>query len=348
MYRLLKPLFFAFSPEKAHILTMGLLDLAAAFPPTRWLLQGLFCYHAPTLQKTCVGLPFSNPVGLAAGFDKDGKHIRSLACLGFGCIEVGTVTPLAQAGNPRPRLFRLPADRALINRMGFNNGGVDALAKRLQTLRSEGMPDGLIIGGNIGKNKDTPNEHAANDYVRCLETLHPWVDYFVVNVSSPNTPHLRALQDKEPLEQLLRTLQQINLKQQTPKPLLLKIAPDLNDNQLAEVADIVHTTGIAGIIATNTTIARTPLCTSPVVVEAVGAGGLSGVPVRERALQVVRTLRTLLGPGPLIVGVGGIDSPQAATERLAAGADLIQIYTGLIYEGPGLVRRILQRLAAGN
>ncbi len=238
----------------------------------------MFCASAPVLKKNILGLEFPNPVGLAAGFDKDGKHIAGLACLGFGFIEVGTVTPVAQSGNPRPRLFRLPADRALVNRMGFNNEGLDALVGRLRKLREKGVPQGIIIGGNIGKNKNTPNEEAERDYLLCFEALFPWVDYFVVNVSSPNTPNLRALQEKEPLTRLLSLLQAKNRAQEKPKPILLKIAPDLGDEQLAEVAEIVQTTGLAGVIATNTTISNT----SGKALERIGMGGLSGAPLRER------------------------------------------------------------------
>ncbi len=344
MYALFKPLLFLFSPEKAHRITVFLLDAAAAIPPVRWLLRQLFCETEAVLKKNILGLAFPNPVGLAAGFDKDGKHIEGLACLGFGFIEVGTVTPVAQAGNPLPRLFRLPADRALINRMGFNNEGLDALVDRLRKLREKGAPDGIIIGGNIGKNKNTPNEAAEQDYLLCFEALFPWVDYFVVNVSSPNTPNLRALQEKEPLTRLLSLLQEKNRAHNKPKPILLKIAPDLGDEQLAEVAEIVRATGLAGVIATNTTISRAHLTTPANELETIGMGGLSGAPLRERSTAVIRILREKLGPGLAIIGVGGIDSAASALEKLQAGADLVQVYSGLVYEGPGLVRRILRGL----
>jgi dihydroorotate dehydrogenase len=344
MYALFKPFLFLLSPENAHRVTVFFLDLAAAFPPTRWLLQQLFCLKNKKLERKILGLTFPNPVGLAAGFDKDGKHIEGLACLGFGFIEVGTVTPLPQGGNPRPRLFRLPKDRALINRMGFNNEGLEALAARLKKLRQKGAPGGLIIGGNIGKNKATPNELAENDYLKCFEALFPVVDYFVVNVSSPNTPGLRDLQEKEPLTRLLNLLQEKNKAQKSPKPILLKIAPDLTDCQLDDIADIVRATGLAGVIATNTTISRENLKTSQAEIAAIGAGGLSGAPLRERATTVIRYLREKLGKETVIIGVGGIESPASAQEKLDAGADLVQIYTGLVYEGPGLVRGILKRL----
>ena len=340
MYSFLKPLLFRISPEKAHHLTVWLLDAAAAFGPTRWLLRSLFCPKNAS-PVSCMGLVFPNSVGLAAGFDKDGKHIRGMACLGFGFIEVGTVTPIAQDGNPQPRLFRLPADRALINRMGFNNAGLDALADRLRQLREQGLPGGIVIGGNIGKNKATPNEDAARDYLLCFEKLFPWVDYFVVNVSSPNTPNLRDLQEKEPLTRLLSQLQEKNRTHPAPKPILLKIAPDLTDTQLDDIADIVRTTGLVGVIATNTTISRANLNTEIAEISAIGMGGLSGAPLRERATAVVRYLRERLGPEAVIIGVGGIDSAAAAQEKLDAGANLVQVYSGLVYEGPGLVRRIL-------
>jgi len=344
MYAIFKPLLFALSPEAAHRITFQVLDLAVAFPPTRWLLRVLFCLPDKRLEKQVLGLHFPNPVGLAAGFDKDGKHIPGLAALGFGFIEVGTVTPIAQDGNPKPRLFRLPKDNALINRMGFNNKGLDALVESLKKLRQKGAPNGLIIGGNIGKNKITPNEAAVNDYLICFDKLFPWVDYFVVNVSSPNTPGLRELQEKEPLTQLLNQLQEKNRAQKSPKPILLKIAPDLTGSQLDDIIEIVQATNLAGVIATNTTISRTGLQTPDPQIEAMGLGGLSGVPVRDRATAVIRYLREKLGKNVVIIGVGGIDSAESAQEKLNAGADLIQVYTGLIFEGPGLVKRILKGL----
>lgn len=344
MYRLFKPFLFLLDPETAHRCTVALLDLAAAIPPLRRLLRYMYRVEDKRLEREVLGLKFPNPAGLAAGFDKDGKHIESLACLGFGFIEVGTVTPQPQAGNPRPRLFRLPADRALVNRMGFNNEGLEALAGRLRRLRQKGLTGGIIIGGNIGKNKTTPNEQAAGDYLRCFETLFPYVDYFVVNVSSPNTPGLRELQEKEPLTRLLQILQEKNRAHAQPKPLLLKIAPDLTDHQLDDIAAIVRETGLSGVIATNTTISREGLSTPAPVVEKIGAGGLSGAPLKGRSTAVIRYLREKLGPEPVIIGVGGIDSAAAAREKLEAGANLVQVYSGLVYEGPGLISRILQSL----
>lgn len=341
MYQLFKPLLFALSPEKAHRITMTLLEIACATAPGRALLRSWY-FPKKNAAVQALGLNFPNVVGLAAGFDKDGKHIEALACLGFGHIEVGTVTPVEQAGNPQPRLFRLPADRALINRMGFNNEGVEALAARLKRLREKGVPGGLIIGGNIGKNKNTPNEEAESDYLRCFEALYPYVDYFVVNVSSPNTPNLRALQEKEPLTRLLQSLQNLNRQQAAPKPILLKIAPDLGEEQLLEIAQIVQETELAGVIATNTTISRAGLQTPEATVSEIGAGGLSGAPVRARATEVIRFLRQALPPQTVIIGVGGIDSAEAAQDKLAAGATLVQVYSGFVYEGPGLVRRVVE------
>lgn len=293
------------------------------------------------LERKVFGLNFPNPVGLAAGFDKDGQHYRAMASLGFGFLELGTVTPRPQEGNPQPRLFRLPPDEALINRMGFNNEGVDALVDRLKKSR---RPEGVIIGGNIGKNKDTPNERAVDDYVLCFERLYPYVDYFVVNVSSPNTPNLRDLQEKEPLLALLNRLQELNEDRPTPKPILLKIAPDLTDGQLDDIVEIVDASGIAGLIATNTTIARSGLHTDEQKVEAIGSGGLSGQPLTRRATEVIRYLyQKSEGRWP-IIGVGGIASAADAREKLDAGAALIQIYSGLVYEGPTLVKKINRSL----
>jgi dihydroorotate dehydrogenase len=276
--------------------------------------------------------------------DKDAKHVEALSALGFGFIEIGTLTPVAQPGNDQPRLFRLPADRALINRMGFNNGGVQAAVDRLEKRKP-----GIIVGGNIGKNKATPNEQALDDYITCFEALYPVVDYFVVNVSSPNTPGLRALQDKEPLLAILSRLSALNAQRTTSKgerkPILLKIAPDLTDAQLDDVVSVVKESGIAGVIATNTTISRQGLRTPGAEVEAMGAGGVSGAPVRKRSTEVVRYLRERLPRPIVIIGVGGIDSADAAMEKLQSGADLVQVYTGLIYEGPALVKRINEAYA---
>jgi len=340
----LKPVFFLFPPERAHQLTVGAFRVILRIPLLNTLVRNWYRLDAPQLERRFLGLHFRNPVGLAAGFDKDGKYLDAMAALGFGFIEVGTSTPVGQAGNPQPRLFRLPQDEALINRMGFNNEGAAALARRL----SEKRPPGLIVGGNIGKNKNTPNEQAIDDYRLAFDQLFPFVDYFVVNVSSPNTPDLRALQDREPLTRLLGDLQQLNRAQTTPKPILLKIAPDLNDAQLDDILDIVQQTAIAGVIATNTTISRANLATPTTELDAIGAGGLSGNPVKDRSTEVIRYLHQKSGGKLFIIGVGGIASAEDALEKIAAGASLVQIYTGLVYEGPGLVKRIKRGILKRN
>ncbi len=334
-HHLLRPLLFLLDPERAHRLTMRLLHGVLSLPGIRGLFRRLFSLPNKRLQRQAMGLTFANPVGLAAGFDKDARHLTDLAALGFGFIEIGTLTPRPQPGNAPPRLFRLPADEALINRMGFNNEGVDAAVARLRQ-----RPPGLIVGGNIGKNKATSNEQAVADYEYCFTRLFDVVDYFVVNVSSPNTPGLRALQDREPLQHLLQHLQRLNGAKERPKPILLKIAPDQSDSQLQEIIGIVRTTGIAGVIATNTTIDRQGLHTPAEKVAGIGAGGLSGRPLRQRATEVIRTLRQGLGSEAVIIGVGGIMSAEDALEKLAAGADLIQVFTGFIYQGPALVKQI--------
>jgi dihydroorotate dehydrogenase len=345
LYKLiLKPVLFLFSPEKAHHITLSLLKIALAVPVLGWLLRRSYEVRDKRLERKVFGLTFPNPVGLAAGFDKDGKHYEAMSALGFGFIEIGTVTPLGQPGNPLPRLFRLPADEALINRMGFNNEGVDALAERLKNRK----PGNLIIGGNIGKNKVTPNELAGQDYAICFEALFPYVDYFVVNVSSPNTPNLRDLQEKGPLTELLAALQDLNRQKSKPKPLLLKIAPDLTDGQLDDILDIAKATQLDGVIATNTTISREGLATHPKILEEIGAGGLSGKPVKNRSTEVIKYLHQKSKGTLTIIGVGGIASPADALEKLNAGAALVQVYSGLVYAGPGLVKGINQALLDGK
>lgn len=304
-------------------------------PGIESFMRSLYRIKHKSLERNIAGLSFSNPIGLAAGFDKDGKYIRQMAILGFSHLEIGTVTPLPQAGNPKPRLFRLVKSSALINRMGFNNDGAEALAERLKTKR----PEGIIIGANIGKNKDTPNEEAVNDYLKCFSVLYDHVDYFTVNVSSPNTPGLRTLQEKEPLTKLLTALQQENSRK---KPLFLKIAPDLTSEQLDEIIEIVIGTNITGVIATNTTITRNGLKETKEDIDAIGAGGLSGKPILEMSVSVVKYLAEKSNKRFTIIGVGGIEDYASAKLHLDAGADLIQIYTGLIYTGPSIVKKILQ------
>lgn len=342
MYKsLLKPLFFLKKPEDAHHLTFDLTKLTFNLPIINSLVKSTFELDDTRLEREVFGLKFKNPVGLAAGFDKDAKLIDEMAMLGFGFIEIGTLTPKPQEGNPQPRLFRLPQDEALINRMGFNNGGVLAAVERLKQRKSD-----VIVGGNIGKNKVTPNENAADDYLFCLEALHPFVDYFVVNVSSPNTPNLRDLQEKEPLKQLLGAVKSANDKKSKPKPILLKIAPDLSNGQLDDMVEIVRETGIDGVIATNTTLDRSNLSTPQPEVEAIGAGGVSGKVLAKRSTEVIRYLHQKSNGAFPIVGVGGIFSAADAIEKLEAGASLIQVYSGMIYEGPALIKRIKKGLLA--
>ena len=327
--------------ETAHHFTVKLLKISLSIPIVGSIFRSWCSINDQRLQRSFLGLDFKNPIGLAAGFDKDGKYYHAMSALGFGFIEVGTVTPKGQGGNPQPRLFRLPQDEGLINRMGFNNDGVEALVER---LKKKGKPEGVVIGGNIGKNKVTPNENAVDDYVICFEALFPWVDYFVVNVSSPNTPNLRALQDKEPLTQLLSLLQSKNQAKSNPKPILLKIAPDLTDGQLDDILAIVQDTNIDGVIATNTTISRADLKTSKEEIETIGNGGLSGAPVKDRSTEVIRYLYEKSNRQLFIIGVGGIVSPADAIEKLDAGAALLQVYSGLVYEGPGMIKRINQAI----
>lgn len=289
-------------------------------------------------EKRVMGLNFKNPVGLAAGFDKDAKLYNELANFGFGFIEVGTLTPKPQAGNPKPRLFRLVEDESVINRMGFNNDGLDEAVLRLLRRKTD-----LVIGGNIGKNKVTPNEEALNDYLMGVEALHPVVDYFVVNVSSPNTPNLRELQEKEPLTKLLKAVLEKN-NALGKKPLLLKIAPDLTEGQLDDIIDIINSLELDGIVATNTTISRDGLRAPKSKVEAIGAGGLSGKVLRERSTEVITYLRARLKDSIAIIAVGGIFTGADAREKLNAGADLVQVWTGFLYEGPAMVRRMLRNL----
>ncbi len=335
MYKLLiRPIFFFFDPEKVHYFTFSLIRITAKIPGFSSIYKALYTVNDKRLETEVFGLKFKNPVGLAAGFDKDAKLYKELSNFGFGYIEIGTLTPKGQEGNPKKRLFRLKEDSAIINRMGFNNGGVLEAVERLKTN------DGILIGGNIGKNKLTPNEEATSDYEICFDALYNYVDYFVVNVSSPNTPNLRALQDKEPLTQLLQTLQNKNLAMPKQKPILLKIAPDLTNEQLLDIIEIVKETKIAGVIATNTTISREGLQSD----NKAEMGGLSGKPLTKRSTEVIRFLSEKSNKAFPIIGVGGIHSAEDAIEKLDAGASLVQLYTGFIYEGPALVKGINKKL----
>ena len=340
MYKLLiSPILFLFDAERVHHFVCEALHLAFKIPGLPSIIKKIYTFEHPDLERTVAGLTFRNPVGLAAGFDKNAEMVDQLDALGFGFIEIGTVTPRPQPGNDTPRLFRLKKDKGLINRMGFNNKGAAVASAKLKSRKSR-----IMIGGNIGKNKDTPNENALDDYLICFRELFEAVDYFVVNVSSPNTPGLRELQDKEPLTNLLNALQTKNKERFHPKPIFLKIAPDLTDSQLDDIIDIVAITGIAGIIATNTTISREHLKTSKSEIENIGAGGLSGQPLKQRATEVIRYLCEKSGNAFPVIGVGGIASSSDAQEKFRAGSTLIQLYSGFIFEGPGIVKRICQEL----
>ncbi|WP_423149483.1 quinone-dependent dihydroorotate dehydrogenase [Rubrolithibacter danxiaensis] len=338
MYQLIKPIFFRFDPEKIHHFVTGSLKTANKIWGVSALTKAICLKNDPRLERHVFGLTFKNPVGLAAGFDKNAEYVEEMANLGFGFVEIGTVTPLPQPGNDKPRMFRLTQDEALINRMGFNNQGAEIAAHRLKHVKR----NGLLIGGNIGKNKITPNEDAVSDYIKCFDALFDVVDYFVVNVSSPNTPGLRALQEKEPLKNILNTLQKRNLKNDISRPILLKIAPDLTNEQLDDIVEIVVETKIAGVIGTNTTISRDNLKSQESLKSE--TGGLSGKPLTKRSTEVIRYLSEKSGKAFPIIGVGGIHSAEDAIEKLNAGASLIQLYTGFIYEGPGLIKRINEAL----
>ena len=335
MYKLIRKILFLFDAERVHHFTFSMLKFGFKLPFVSSIVRSQFVVNDKKLERNLFGLAFKNPVGLAAGFDKNGVLFNELSNYGFGFIEVGTVTPKPQPGNPKKRLFRLKKDIGIINRMGFNNDGVEVLAKRLRNKRTD-----IIIGGNIGKNKVTPNENAVDDYVSCFNVLFDVVDYFVVNVSSPNTPNLRDLQEKEPLTNLLNRLQQENDTKPSRKPILLKIAPDLTNSQLLDIIDIVNTTKIDGVIATNTTISREGLLSK----DKDETGGLSGKPLTHRSTEVIRFLAERSNKSFSIIGVGGIHSAEDALEKLNAGADLVQLYTGFIYEGPKLVKQINKKL----
>lgn len=335
MYKLLiRPILFWFDPEEVHYFTFSLIRFLSRIPGFSSIFRSLYLVNDKRLETEVFGLTFPNPVGLAAGFDKNAVLYKELSNFGFGFIEIGTLTPVGQEGNPKKRLFRLKEDSAIINRMGFNNEGVQVAVERLKKNKN------VLIGGNIGKNKLTPNENATQDYEICFEALFDYVDYFVVNVSSPNTPNLRELQDKKPLTELLQTLQNKNLAKPKQKPILLKIAPDLTDSQLLDIIDIINETKIAGVIATNTTLSREGLQS----VNKSEMGGLSGKPLTNRSTEVIRFLSEKSNKSFPIIGVGGIHSAQDAIEKLEAGASLIQLYTGFIYEGPQLVKDINKKI----
>jgi dihydroorotate dehydrogenase len=344
LYKFIRSLLFLLPAESAHQFTFLCLKWVCKVPFVKALLHQ---YYFVENSFEFEGIRFPNRVGLAAGFDKNAAYLNELAALGFGFVEIGTVTPLAQAGNEKPRLFRLKKDSGIINRMGFNNDGVEVVIERLKN-----RPKGLIVGGNIGKNKITPNEEAVNDYSICFEKMYAYVDYFVVNVSSPNTPGLRALQEKGPLTEILSklvTLRNQFLKQDFPsKPIFLKIAPDLTHTQLDDVIEIVKETGINGIVATNTTIERNHLQTDPLILQKIGNGGYSGKALFEHSTQVLNYLNQQTDSQLSLIGVGGIDSVSSAVSKVKNGASLVQLYTGFIYQGPGLVKQISMALKKIN
>ncbi|HEY5771163.1 MAG TPA: quinone-dependent dihydroorotate dehydrogenase [Chitinophagaceae bacterium] len=356
MYKLLLKILFLFPPEGIHYFSMNLLRMLCSVGFIKKIIKDLFSpTHNSSLTTHLFNIEFPNKVGLGAGFDKNARYLRELECLGFGFVEIGTVTPLAQAGNDKPRLFRLPKDKALINRMGFNNDGVKVIAER---LRQWAMGNGqsinthspltthhsrLIIGGNIGKNKITPNEEAWKDYEICFNELHHYVDYFVVNVSSPNTPGLRELQEKESLRKILGHLQMLNNAKAIAKPILLKIAPDLTKEQIDDVIDLAMEIKLDGLVATNTTISREGLSPESADISK-EAGGLSGLPIKQRSTEIVKYISEKTNGEIPIIASGGIFLGADAKEKLNAGAALVQVWTGFIYEGPGIVKKICKSL----
>jgi dihydroorotate dehydrogenase len=340
MYKILiRPILFLFDPEKIHHFSFIFIKVTS--PLFGWLYKLFFEVKKERLEKEVFGLKFKNPVGIAAGFDKNAILVDELENFGFGFIEIGTVTPKPQSGNPKKRLFRLKKDKALINRMGFNNLGVDEAVKQLKKRKTK-----LIIGGNIGKNTATPNKTAKPDYVYNFEALYDFVDYFVVNVSCPNVKDLTKLQDIDFLEDLLNTLKDIDNKRGKNRPILLKIAPDLNRLQLDDIVELIATTKIAGVIAANTSSGRENLTTGEEEIKAIGNGGLSGQPIKDNATEVIRYLSQKSNKAFPIIGVGGIHSAEDALEKLEAGADLVQVYTGFVYEGPKLVKDINKAILA--
>jgi dihydroorotate dehydrogenase len=347
LYTLLRNLLFKAPPEKVHYFSMNCLKMATTLGIGETIIKNLFQYKPTSLAKDVMGLHFPNPVGLGAGFDKNAAYLHELEALGFGFVEIGTVTPKGQPGNDLPRLFRLPADKALINRMGFNNEGVAAVKERLINWNSRGNSVGdLIIGGNIGKNKITPNEDAWKDYSICFNELHNQVDYFVVNVSSPNTPGLRALQEKDALTKIFSELQHHNAGKKKPKPLLLKIAPDLTKEQLDDIVDLSLSMNLSGLVATNTTLDRSNLsATSALLSESIGMGGLSGKPVQKRSTEIVQYISAQTEGKVPIIASGGIFTGADAEEKFSAGAALVQVWTGFVYEGPSIVKNICKHLA---
>jgi dihydroorotate dehydrogenase len=344
MYKLLlRPLFFLFDPETIHHFTFSLIKTASKIPGVSSLFKSLYVVEDARLERKLFGLTFKNPVGLAAGFDKNAVLYNELADFGFGFIEIGTITPKGQTGNPKKRLFRLKDDKGIINRMGFNNEGLEAAIVQLK--KNQGK---LIIGGNIGKNTNTKPEDYTKDYLECFNALHAYLDYFVLNVSCPNVGSHAKLNDKDYLEELIGAVQKANKNFETQKPILLKIAPDLNNNQLDEIVQLVADTNLDGVIASNTSTDRSGLKAPNTQLEAIGNGGLSGQPIKDKSTKVIKYLADKSNKAFPIIGVGGVHSAQDALEKIAAGADLIQIYTGFIYEGPSLIKKINNALLNKN
>ena len=335
MYKLIvRPILFCFDPELVHNITFKLIKFFHFIPGFGFLMRFFFLSHNEALKKDILGIRFSNPVGLAAGFDKNAKLFSELSNFGFGFIEIGTVTPKAQPGNPKKRVFRITQDNGIINRLGINNDGAEAIINRLKINKS------IIIGGNIGKNTSTPNDKAVEDYLYNFTLLHPYVDYFVVNVSCPNVKEFTQLQDKKFLLDLSKKMESINTSNAKRKPVLLKISPELNSDQLDEIIEIINTSSFDGVVATNTTTSRTNLKTNDAKIKAIGNGGLSGKPLKETSNSVIQYLSTKSNKSFPIIGVGGIHTAEDAIEKLRAGADLVQLYTGFVYEGPSLIRKI--------
>ena len=340
MYKqIIRSILFKFDPEAVHYFTFGVLKLIFKIPFSKRIVRAIFQINHPKLERELFGLKFNNPVGLAAGFDKNALLYNELANFGFGFIEIGTVTPKAQDGNPKKRLFRLKADAGLINRMGINNAGLEALISNLKQNKNK-----VIIGGNIGKNTQTSPAYYTSDYAQCFKALHSYVDYFVLNVSCPNVGSHAKLTDKDYLEELICEMKRLNAEYEVQKPILLKIAPDLNQLQLDEIISLVANTEISGVIACNTSVSRAGLQTPKSIVESIGNGGLSGQPIKSKSTEVIRYLSKNSKNAFAIIGVGGIHSAEDALEKIQAGADLVQIYTGFVYEGPSLVKRINKAL----
>lgn len=340
MYKqIIRSILFKFDPEAVHYFTFGVLKLIFKIPFSTLIARAFFQINHPKLERELFGIKFNNPVGLAAGFDKNAVLYNELANFGFGFIEIGTVTPKAQDGNPKKRLFRLKGDAGLINRMGFNNAGLESLISNLKQNKNK-----VIIGGNIGKNTQTSPAHYTADYAQCFKALHPYVDYFVLNVSCPNVGSHAKLTDKDYLEELICEMKRLNAEFEVQKPILLKIAPDLNKSQLDEIINLIAETKIAGVIACNTSVSRAGLQTPKAIVESIGNGGLSGQPIKSKCTEVIRYLSKNSQKAFPIIGVGGIHSADDAIKKIEAGADLVQIYTGFVYEGPGLVKRINKAL----